>query len=177
MKRNLIATDIVRQFYGTRERRFDITLSSVRTFLMENYADYLPFMKDQRFKAQERALVSFPLDSEDLPYHIIDICEGGLSFRYLGKKIKASKIPLISLYYEYELIVEDLPVKEVSDYQLSEGIVPVRRKSLRFESLSIEQHNRLSFFIERFKKPSSDKTIHWLKGNMAVPSCLSGPFF
>jgi len=127
---------------------------------MENYSGYLPFRKSQRFNAQERALVSLPLDSEDLPYHIIDICESGLSFRYLGKKIKTSKIPPINLYYEYELIVEDLPVKEVSDYQLSDGIVPVRRKSLRFGSLSIEQHNRLSFFIERFTQLSLDKTIH-----------------
>ena len=127
---------------------------------MENYSGYLPFRKSQRFNAQERALVFLPLDSRELPYHIIDICESGLSFRYLGKKIKTLKIPPINLYYEYELIVEDLQVKEVSDYQLSDGIVPVRRKSLRFESLSIEQHNRLSFFIERFTKLSSDKTIH-----------------
>jgi len=127
---------------------------------MENYSGYLPFRKYQRFKVQERALVFIPLDSRDLPYHIIDICESGLSFRYLGKKIKPSKIPPINLYYESDLIVGDLPVKEVSDYQLSDGIVPVRRKSLRFESLRIEQHNRLLFFIERFTKPSSDKTIH-----------------
>ena len=127
---------------------------------MENYSGYLPFRKYQRFKVQERALVFIPLDSRDLPYHIIDICESGLSFRYLGKKIKPSKIPPINLYYESDLIVGDLPVKEVSDYQLSDGIVPVRRKSLRFESLRIEQHNRLLFFIELFTKPSSDKTIH-----------------
>ena len=127
---------------------------------MENHSSHQPVRRYQRFKAQERALVSLPLDSEDLPYHIIDICESGLSFRYLGKKIKTSKIPTINLYYEYELIVEDLPAKEVSDYQLSDGIVPVRRKSLRFGSLSIEQHNRLSFFIERFTKLSLDKTIH-----------------
>ena len=170
MKRNIIATDIVRQFYGIRERRFDITLSSVRTFLLENYSTYLPLRKSQSFNVQERALVYLPLDSRELPYHIIDICESGLSFRYLGKKIKPSKIPPINLYYESDLIVGDLPVKEVSDYQLSDGIVPVRRKSLRFESLSIEQHNRLSFFIERFTEPSSDKTFHWLKGKMAVPS-------
>ena len=99
---------------------------------MENDSGYLPFRKSQRFNAQERALVFLPLDSRELPYHIIDICESGLSFRYLGKKIKTLKIPPINLYYEYELIVEDLPAKEVSDYQLRDGIVPVRRKSLRF---------------------------------------------
>ena len=67
---------------------------------MENYSGYLPFRKSQRFNAQERALVFLPLDSRELPYHIIDICESGLSFLYLGKKIKTSKIPPINLYYE-----------------------------------------------------------------------------
>ena len=127
---------------------------------MENHSSDQPVRRYQRFKAQERALVSLPLDSEDLPYHIIDICEGGLSFRYLGKKIKTSKIPPINLYYESDLIVGDLPVKEVSDYQLFDDVVPVRRKSLCFESLSIEQHNRLSLFIERFTKPPLDRPIH-----------------
>ena len=127
---------------------------------MENYSGYLPFRKSQRFNAQERARVFLPLDSRELPYHIIDICEGGLSFRYLGKKIKTSKIPPINLYYEYELIVGDLPVKEVSDYQLLDDTVPVRRKSLCFKSLSIEQRNRLSSFIERFTKPTLDNPIH-----------------
>ena len=127
---------------------------------MENHSTHQPVRRHQRFKAQERALVSLPLDSEDLPYHIIDICEGGLSFRYLGEKIKTAKIPPINLYYEYELIVGDLPVKEVSDYQLLDDVVPVRRKSLCFESLSIEQHNRLSLFIEHFTEPTSDSPIH-----------------
>jgi hypothetical protein len=127
---------------------------------VENHSVDQPVRRYQRFKAQERALVSVPLDSEDLPYHIIDICEGGLSFRYLGKKIKTSKIPPINLYYEYELIVGDLPVKEVSDYQLLDDTVPVRRKSLCFKSLSIEQRNRLSSFIERFTKPTLDNPIH-----------------
>ena len=127
---------------------------------MENHLSYQLVRRYQRFKAQERALVSLPLDSEDLPYHIIDICEGGLSFRYLGKKIKTSKMPPINLYYESDLIVGDLPVKEVSDYQLRDDIVPVRRKSLCFEALSIEQQNRLSLFIERFTKPPLDRPIH-----------------
>jgi hypothetical protein len=127
---------------------------------MENYSGYLPFRKSQRFNAQERALVFLPLDSRELPYHIIDICESGLSFRYLGKKIKTSKTPTINLYYEFELIVGDLPVKEVSDYQLRDDIVPVRRKSLCFEALSIEQQNRLSLFIERFTKPPLVRPIH-----------------
>jgi len=119
---------------------------------MENHSNYQPVRGYQRFKAQERALVLLPLGSQALPYHIIDICEGGLAFRYLGKKVKTSKTPPINLYHENELIVGDLPVKEVSDCRLRDGFVPVRRRSLCFGSLSIDQHNKLSAFIERFTK-------------------------
>ena len=117
---------------------------------MENHSGYQPVRGYRRFKAQERALVFLPLDSQALPYHIIDICEGGLSFSYLGKKIKTSETPPINLYHEHEMIVGDLPVKVVSDYRLRDGFVPVRRRSLCFGSLSIEQHNKLLTFIERF---------------------------
>ena len=132
----------------------------IRKCLVVNRPSYQPFRRYQRFTAKARALVLFPVISQNLPFHIIDICDGGLSFRYLGKKIKASKIPIINLYYEFKMIVGDLPVKEVSDYQLRDDIVPVRRKSLCFESLSIEQHNRLSFFIELFTSRNLDEPIH-----------------
>ena len=127
---------------------------------MVNHSSYQPFRRYQRFTAKARALVLFPVISQNLPFHIIDICDGGLSFRYLGKRIKTSEMPIINLYYEFEMIVGDLPVKEVYDYQLRDDIVPVRRKSLCFESLSTEQHNRLLLFIECFTKPTSDRPIH-----------------
>ncbi len=116
---------------------------------MENYSKYKMVREHKRFKAQERALIHLPLDSQPLPCHIIDICEGGLSFRYLGKKINTKKIPPINLYHEDELIVEDLPVKNVSDFRLRDGFVPVRRRSLCFGSLSNDQRHKLTTYIER----------------------------
>ena len=103
-----------------------------------------------RFKALPRALVFFPQDPETLPYHIVDISDSGLSFRYLGESIKYTGIFSVSLYHEYDLVVSDLPVKDVSDIGLSDGHVPVRRGSLCFESLSFEQQNKLVTFIEGF---------------------------
>jgi hypothetical protein len=126
---------------------------------METHSSHQQVRGYERFKAKERALIHLPLDSEIFPHHIIDICEGGLSFRYLGKKIKTSKIPPINLYHEYELIVSDLPVKKVSDYRLRDGLVPLRRRSLCFGSLSIEQHNKLSTFIERFTERQSYRSL------------------
>ena len=127
---------------------------------MVNHSSCQPFRRYQRFTAKARALVLFPVISQNLPFHIIDICDGGLAFRYLGKRIKTSELPIINLYYEFEMIVGDLPVKEVYDYQLRDDIVPVRRKSLCFESLSSEQHNRVSFFIELFTSRNLDEPIH-----------------
>ena len=110
----------------------------------------LPPRKFPRYKALQRTLVFFKKDPEGLPHHILDICEGGLSFSYLGDKIELMGVSPVSLYHEYELIVEDIPVKEVSDYQLRDSIVPVRRGSLCFESLTFEQQKKLSTFIERY---------------------------
>ena len=112
-----------------------------------------PRRKFPRYKALQRTLVFFKKDPEGLPYHILDICQGGLAFSYLGDKIDPMGVSPVSLYYEYELIVEDLPVKEVSDCQLRDSIVPVRRGSLCFESLTFEQKNKLSTFIEHYTEP------------------------
>jgi hypothetical protein len=117
---------------------------------MENKPSYQPRREHTRFKAQERSLVLLPQEPEALPYHIVDISEGGLSFRCLAKKNKSTGITAISLYNEYEMIVKDLPVKAVSDRRLRGGLVPVHRRSLCFKSLSIKQRNRLSTFIEHF---------------------------
>jgi len=103
-----------------------------------------------RFKALPRALVSIPQGPKTRPYHIVDISDSGLSFRYLGESINSTGIFSVSLYHEDDLVVSDLPVKNVSDIGLVDVYVPVRRRSLCFESLSFEQQNKLVNFIEGF---------------------------
>jgi hypothetical protein len=120
---------------------------------MEKQSNEQPIRKYPRFMASPRAVVFFPKSPESLPCHIIDISEGGLSFRYLGETNKPSGTCSISLYHEYELIVGDLPAQAVSDNYLRNGFVPVRRGSLRFDTLSIEQRNKLSTFIDHFTEP------------------------
>lgn len=117
---------------------------------MESHPNFVPIRKHQRFKAQQRALVLLDQGPDSLPYHIIDISEGGLSFRYLGKKLNRTEISNISLYHEYQLIVQDLPVKAVSDCRLRDNLVPVRRGSLCFEKLSTEQHSLLARYIQNY---------------------------
>ena len=115
---------------------------------MEDKTGYLLVREHERFQAKQRALVLLTQIPESFPFHIIDISEGGLSFSYLGAKIDIKgKFP-VSLYYDQEMIVEDLPVKAVSDIQLSNVLVPVRRGSLCFESLDDNQQHSLSVFIK-----------------------------
>ncbi|MEJ2492602.1 MAG: hypothetical protein P8Y84_13455 [Desulfuromonadales bacterium] len=111
----------------------------------------IPTREYSRFNTLPRALVFFPNDAEyPLPFHLIDISEGGLSFRYLGDKREQTESSTISLYHENDLIVENLPVQEVSDILLEDGLVPVRRKSVSFRALNAKQMKHVSTFMNRF---------------------------
>ncbi len=119
---------------------------------MESRVKYSPVRSYQRFKAMDRALVLIDQGPESLPYHIVDISEGGLSFRYLGKKLKRSDIKKISLYHDYKLIVDDIPIKAISDHRLQDNIVPVRRGSILFKDLDPDKLSKLEDFIKTFTK-------------------------
>ena len=117
---------------------------------MESRVEYSPVRSYQRFKAIDRALVLVDQGPESLPYHIMDISEGGLSFRYLGQKLKRSEIKKISLYHDYKLIVDDIPIKAISDYRLQDNIIPVRRGSILFKNLNPEKLSELETFIKSY---------------------------
>jgi len=82
----------------------------------------------------------------------MDISEGGLSFRYLGKKLKRSEIKKVSLYHNDKLIVEDIPIGAISDYRLQDNLIPVRRGSIIFKDLTPEQQKKLEKFIQEYTK-------------------------
>ncbi|MEA3545246.1 MAG: hypothetical protein U9R69_08515 [Thermodesulfobacteriota bacterium] len=118
---------------------------------MENQTQYNPGRRaHQRFTAVDRALVHLDLGSESLPYHIMDISKGGLSFRYLGEKLRHSKAKKASLYHNSKLIIDNLSVATVSDYHLRDNLVPVRRGSVFFKEMSSEQSSQLETFIQKF---------------------------
>lgn len=114
-----------------------------------------PIRKHPRFKAIQRALALLPSGEDALPYHIVDISEGGLSFRYLGKKLKNSELEKISLYHEYDLIVDSLPIERVSDYKLRDNLVPVRRSSVSFRHLDPRQQGQLTTFIQKYTEANN----------------------
>lgn len=117
---------------------------------MESRLKYQPAREHQRFKAVHRALVLIDKGPESLPYHIMDISESGLSFRYLGQKMKRSEVKEISLYHDFELIVERIPVQTVSDYRLRDNLVPVRRSSVNFKDLNETQRSQLERYIQNY---------------------------
>lgn len=117
---------------------------------MESRIQYSPVRQFQRFKAMDRALILIDQGPESLPYHIMDISEGGLSFRYLGQRLKRSKVKKISLYHDHELIVDDLPIQSISDYRLRDNLVPVRRGSVRFAQLDEDKLSKLESYIRSF---------------------------
>lgn len=117
---------------------------------MESRIKYQPAREHQRFKAAHRALVLIDTGPESLPYHIMDISESGLSFRYLGQKLKRSEVKEISLYHDFDLIVKNIPVRAVSDHRLQDNLVPVRRGSVAFKDLNPEQRSHLERFIQNY---------------------------
>lgn len=117
---------------------------------MESRIQYSPVRQHQRFKAKDRALALLNNGPESLPFHIMDISEGGLSFRYLGPKLKRSEVKCVSLYHNHDLVVKDLPIQAVSDFRLRDNLVPVRRGSVRFAELENDKLSRLERFIRNY---------------------------
>ncbi len=117
---------------------------------MESRIKYSPARNHQRFKAISRALVLINTGPESLPFHIMDISEGGLSFRYLGPKLRRSAVKAVSLYHDQELIVSDIPIKSISDYRLSDNLITVRRGSVQFDDMDPEKLGLVELFIRNY---------------------------
>lgn len=121
---------------------------------MKSQLSYQSSREHRRFKANHRAMAIHPEGPEAIPYHVIDISKGGLSYRYLGKKIHPANAEKINLYCEHELIIASIPVVPVSDYRLRDNLVPVRRRSFRFGVLSREQQSQLEIFLQNYTEDS-----------------------
>lgn len=111
--------------------------------------------KFPRFKGVERTFVLVPKNQEALPFHIVDVSEGGLSYRYLGTQLSCPHIEKVDLYHESEMVAEGIPVKPVSDNRLPNNMIPLRRVSFCFEALNTKQKNQVQSFIDAFTEQSS----------------------
>ena len=102
-----------------------------------------------RYKALERARVSLSGDERGLPFHLMDIGEGGLSFLYLNETPMDLTGGRLDLYLEKDLHVGRLPVRVAADLALADNGVPKRRCCAEFTHLTAVQLNQLTAFIRR----------------------------
>ncbi len=107
--------------------------------------------KHQRFNVQGRAFVMIgPSDSRKL-YHIIDISQGGLAFRYFIDNQELEKETLeLGILSGQNIYVEHLSSRTVFDSYYSENephYIKMKRRSVQFLDLTPEQNTQLIAFI------------------------------
>lgn len=83
---------------------------------------------------------------------VIDISLGGISFRYVNRKPwSAMTTEYGALFGEDDLCLDNIPMQTVSDEVTAGGVATeattVRRRSLKFGNLTLEQKNLLEHFI------------------------------
>lgn len=106
-----------------------------------------------RVRVGDSAFVSLSA-SERRFWHILDISEGGLAFRYLphlGLAEKDSELEIVTRDTAFSL--ENVPFRTVSDRLMegAPGTYPqLRRRSVQFGGLTEQQANRLGRFIDRY---------------------------
>jgi len=103
----------------------------------------------KRVPAKERALVYIGSESDCMLYHLIEISNGGLSFRYIGEDLLTKGLSELSLLMEDNCYVAALPVETVSDTLLVNSNITIRRRSVRFGELSSMQKSQLNDFIKK----------------------------
>ena len=126
-----------------------------KAILKSMFSEYIPEKRRHpRYIAGNRALIR--VDSvSDVPFHLVDISQGGLAFRYLGEKKEKEKITSISLGDDEHIFLEKIQVSPIADINISPQsindrggmAVPRRRVSLQFTNLTPEQESGLETFI------------------------------
>lgn len=124
-------------------------------------SDHKENRKFTRFKMKEGAYaISSPLKSNELLGQIIDISMGGLSFSYLDydNKYKSIELSDIDLFISGAgFFFNNLQIKTISDVVLPDkhsfSSLPIRRRSIQFESLSKQDRANLDNFIREYAEP------------------------
>ena len=105
--------------------------------------------KHRRLQGKDSALVSLGRGEEKL-WHIIDICECGLAFRYLGQLEDPQRFSeLMLLSKDASFCLEKVPFTVIDDFEIGGRFLSrytFRRCSVRFGPLSEDQ----SLFLQRF---------------------------
>ena len=106
-----------------------------------------------RVQAQDRALTARTGDILGFPYHLVDISEGGMAFRYVGEGPISLADSRMDIYLDDHLCVGALPVTVASDKHLDGEILLRRRCGVFFGDLEEGQRCQLEGFIRNSESP------------------------
>jgi hypothetical protein len=109
--------------------------------------------KHRRLQGKDGALVSLGSGEEKL-WHIIDICECGLAFRYLGQLEDPQRFSeLVLLSKDASFCLENVPFTVVADSEMAGRFLSrytFRRCGVRFGALTRDQSSHLHQFINKY---------------------------
>lgn len=100
-----------------------------------------------RFQVQQQAFVAVTGDEIGLPYHLVDISEGGMSFRYINTTALPLTDSQIDIFMNGDLCIGRLPITVVDDRRLESDLMPTRHCGVRFGELTAVQQVQLQTFL------------------------------
>ena len=108
--------------------------------------------KHARFKVQSKALAALA-QSPTVAGHIIDISEGGLSFRYVAGQQRSQESPRLNLLVSDERFqYKTLPFKSVWDFPIPDhfsfGSISTRHCGVEFGDLTDDAKSEIKKFIK-----------------------------
>jgi hypothetical protein len=109
--------------------------------------------KHRRLQGKDGALVTLGGGEEKL-WHIIDICECGLAFRYLGQLEDPERCSeLVLLSKDASFCLEKIPFRVIADFETGGRFLSrytFRRCGVQFGALTQDQSLQLQEFINKF---------------------------
>ena len=109
--------------------------------------------KNRRLQGNQDALVGLGSGEAKL-WHVIDICEGGLAFRYLGQLEDPQRFSeLVLLSKDASFCLEKVPFTVVADCEMAGQFLSrytFRRCGVRFGALTEKQSSRLTHFMNTY---------------------------
>lgn len=109
--------------------------------------------KNRRLQGKPDALVGLGSGEEKL-WQILDICECGLAFRYLGQLEDPQRVSELALFSkDASFCLDKVPFTVATDCEIASKFLSCytfRRCGVRFGALTEEQSSRLAYFMNTY---------------------------
>jgi len=112
----------------------------------------------QRFQVKNFIFVRLRSEFEEDIGQLLDISNGGLSFRYMSDDVEPRIFSELSIFTNGNIIVSRIPFKTISDIELNKGpaSIPIifRRSGAQFGPLAFRQQFELEQFLNNYAQVS-----------------------